>query len=98
MRNSTAPSHRFNTPVWKTPAPYILGAAGSVIALIVFAFFLLVCSCWRDSVGHSEENNVMARNGAESNIECGEMNETVVVIMAGEEKPTFIAKTEKCPS
>lgn len=98
MRNSTAPPQRFDTPVWKTPAPYILGAAGSVIALIVFAFFLLVCSCWRDSRSPSEENNVIAGNGTESTIECGEINETVVVIMAGEEKPTFIAKTGKCPS
>jgi len=94
MRNSTAPSDRISRPVWKTPAPYILGAAGSIIALIIFAFFLLVCSCWKDSRGHSDGNNTIS-GSTESNIECGEINETVVVIMPGDEKPTWIAKTEK---
>ena len=40
----------------------------------------------------------LEHSSTESNIECGEFNDTVVVIMAGDEKPTFIAKINKCAS
>ena len=37
-------------------------------------------------------------SSTESNIKCGEINDTVVVIMPGDEKPTFYAKINKCAS
>jgi len=93
MRNITAPGDPITRTEWKTPVPYVLGAAGSIIGLIVFAFLLLVCSCWKDSFGHSGENNMRSGHSNESTIEYNEIDETVVVIMAGDEKPTFIAKS-----
>nr|ABK21806.1 unknown [Picea sitchensis] len=108
MRNITRPYSYIaacDQSVWKSPAPYVLGAAGAIIVLII-AFFLILMVCYgKGSASYSEESN---RESSDPNTEDhGEKNDTVLtishcsdeierkiinVIMAGNEKPTFIAK------
>eukprot|EP01018_Ginkgo_biloba_P039819 Gb_14129 [translate_table: standard] len=87
---------------WHSPVPYLFGGVAAMLALIAVALMILACSYWKLS-GHFEgsvhQNNavdsVNAENGeSKLNIEiCGEdIEEKVMVIMAGDEKPTFLAK------
>lgn len=70
-----------------------------MLALIAFSLIVLVCSYWK-MVGCEEERNARARESNVSFIQpidsrnCLKDDDgtKVVVIMAGEEKPTFLAK------
>ncbi|GLJ43131.1 hypothetical protein SUGI_0895050 [Cryptomeria japonica] len=98
MRDIVAPQS-----VWHSPVPYLLGGLGSMIALLAFALIILACSFWRNpttpsqemidnsrSDSRMDEKNEMMMNG----LHCSEGDncEKVIVIMAGEDMPTFIAK------
>jgi len=101
MRNITTPYVVTTSSLWKTPLPYVLGGAIFIMFLIVFALSDLVCSFGKDSrdvdpsrpVIESTLNsggmNEMTRNSAPDYSD--DMEEKVIVIMAGDEHPTFIA-------
>ncbi|GLJ53439.1 hypothetical protein SUGI_1139640 [Cryptomeria japonica] len=72
-----------------------MGWLGVMIALILFALLLLLCSHYKRS-NREDENESISEN-----IEMGKKNmevhggdelERLVVIMAGNDNPTFIAK------
>lgn len=74
--------------VWHTPVPYLFGGFGAVMILIAVALLVLACSHWRsardgDSESPSSEKPVIVQLDTEPR---------VVVIMAGDNKPSFIAK------
>ncbi|KAF3339249.1 protein GLUTAMINE DUMPER 3-like protein [Carex littledalei] len=83
---------------WHSPVPYLFGGLAAMLGLIAFALLILACSYWKLS-GYLEGSN--NRNGdADATAEkpvalpvvphiCYE--EKIVVIMAGDEKPTFLA-------
>ncbi|GLJ43141.1 hypothetical protein SUGI_0895370 [Cryptomeria japonica] len=78
--------------LWRSPVPYLMGGIGTMLVLIFFALFLLVCSdCSRkqENEHHGGEKDEMDK---EERHGCGEMEERVIVIMAGHENPSFIAK------
>ncbi|XP_045797909.1 protein GLUTAMINE DUMPER 6-like [Trifolium pratense] len=78
--------------IWKSPIPYLFGGLAIMLILISVALVILVCSYKKRSSSQSsnsdeEMNKVMSKNIIEINSEP-----EVLVIMAGEEKPTYIAK------
>ncbi|XP_022751817.1 protein GLUTAMINE DUMPER 5-like [Durio zibethinus] len=84
---------------WHSPVPYLFGGLAAMLGLIAFALLILACSYWRLS-GRLDNNSEGA--DAERDIESGEKEgdsnkqvmvyeEKILVIMAGEEKPTFLA-------
>ncbi|XVF48229.1 hypothetical protein PTKIN_Ptkin03bG0173000 [Pterospermum kingtungense] len=85
---------------WHSPVPYLFGGLAAMLGLIAFALLILACSYWR-LFGRYEENSEGA--AAERDVESGEKEfgdsdkqvkvyeEKILVIMAGEEKPTFLA-------
>lgn len=113
IRNIAAPSDcESNYSAWHTPVPYIFGGVGAMIALLAFAVFILACSNWKKSRGSSAENIFRSSDIRESNFGLnGQNNETVkntitscpndgdkvVVIMAGDKNPSFMA-TPSCVS
>ncbi|URD97973.1 hypothetical protein MUK42_31211 [Musa troglodytarum] len=71
--------------VWHTPVPYLFGGFGAVMILIAAALIMLAWSHWRSAIrgGSSEEKPVIVHVG---------MEPRVAVVMAGDDKPSFIAK------
>jgi len=90
--NSTRSSH---LSVGKSPVPYLFGGVGAMLVLIGFAMVILAWSYFKDCTTVNAEDE-----DSEKNERTGDMAEVsdekdeirVIVIMAGNEKPTFIAK------
>ncbi|CAN1228773.1 Protein GLUTAMINE DUMPER 2 [Linum grandiflorum] len=81
-----------STSPWHSPVPYLFGGLAAMLGLIGFALLILACSYWKLS-GQIE-------NGGDSDqrdLEAGEKGkkqqyeEKVLVIMAGQVNPTFLA-------
>ncbi|XP_061349895.1 protein GLUTAMINE DUMPER 3 [Gastrolobium bilobum] len=82
---------------WHSPVPYLFGGLAAMLGLIAFALLILACSYWKLS-GYLEGNGESERD-----LEAGEgktdqnqkpqrqYEEKILVIMAGQEKPTFLA-------
>ncbi|XP_043708370.1 protein GLUTAMINE DUMPER 5 [Telopea speciosissima] len=99
--NSIAPTGSQSAMIqhspWHSPVPYLFGGLAAMLGLIAFALLILACSYWKLS-GYLENGD-----GAERDPESGDekggdgikvqtvFEEKIVVIMAGDEKPTFIA-------
>ncbi|CAK7344626.1 unnamed protein product [Dovyalis caffra] len=86
---------------WHSPVPYLFGGLAAMLGLIAFALLILACSYWKLS-GYLDNGN----EGGERDLEAGEgenksgdgcekkpvaFEEKILVIMAGEVKPTFLA-------
>ncbi|EYU42448.1 hypothetical protein ABFS82_10G133200 [Erythranthe guttata] len=92
------PSQPQRSP-WHSPVPYLFGGLAAMLGLIAFALLILACSYWKLS-GYLENRG---GDAAERDLEAGEtedggsktaapvMEEKFLVIMAGQEKPTFLA-------
>ncbi|MBA0810702.1 hypothetical protein Gohar_002667 [Gossypium harknessii] len=83
---------------WHSPVPYLFGGLAAMLGLIAFALFILACSYRR-----TPDND----GGEETDVESGDSvkevkvyEEKILVIMAGELKPTFLATpvSNKAPS
>ncbi|KAL1335323.1 hypothetical protein HN51_064243 [Arachis hypogaea] len=83
---------------WHSPVPYLFGGLAAMLGLIAFALLILACSYWKLS-GYLEGNGE-----GERDLEAGEgkgndnqkqqqgpYEEKILVIMAGQDKPTFLA-------
>lgn len=86
---------------WHSPVPYLFGGLAAMMGLIAFALLVLACSYWKLS-GHFENDNRDIESGSRNedgteptenynNQELSDMQEKYFVIMAGENKPTFLA-------
>ncbi|KAJ1260178.1 hypothetical protein BS78_10G212600 [Paspalum vaginatum] len=95
--NATAP----HSP-WQSPVPYLFGGLAAMLGLIAFALLILACSYWKLS-GYLDADRDRRAGGSSGDAD-GEKGsaagaarpaagflEHVVVIMAGEERPTFLA-------
>ncbi|KAJ0984998.1 hypothetical protein J5N97_003354 [Dioscorea zingiberensis] len=83
---------------WHSPVPYLFGGLAAMLGLIAFALLILACSYWKLS-GSLESREDGAgdergepKHGTKPPVPTTQYPEHhVVVIMAGEEKPTFLA-------
>ncbi|KAK8597409.1 hypothetical protein V6N13_094821 [Hibiscus sabdariffa] len=79
---------------WRSPVPYLFGGLASMLALIAFALFVLACSYRR-----LHNNNGGGASADQRDVENPHSipnkqviyEEKILVIMAGEVKPTFLA-------
>jgi hypothetical protein len=84
--------------------PYLFGGLAAMLGLIAFALLILACSYWKLSGYLDADRNRRAGSSGEGGGADGEkgsaagaarpaagFQEHVVVIMAGEERPTFLA-------
>ncbi|XP_051137078.1 protein GLUTAMINE DUMPER 5-like [Andrographis paniculata] len=86
---------------WHSPVPYLFGGLAAMLGLIAFALLVLACSYWRRSVGgggdDDDRRSDMESGAAEKGESGGDakatpvFEEKILVIMAGEVKPTFLA-------
>lgn len=83
MQSSSVPN------MWHTPVPYLFGGFGAVMILIAAALVVLACSHWRSARGRSSDASSLSEKPVIVQLD---MEPRMVVIMAGESKPSFIAK------
>ncbi|KAI5348886.1 hypothetical protein L3X38_001773 [Prunus dulcis] len=97
-----APAVTSQRSPWHSPVPYLFGGLAAMLGLIAFALLILACSYWKLS-GYLESGENGA--GSEQDLEAGEggkgdettqkappvFEEKILVIMAGDAKPTFLA-------
>ncbi|XP_058113834.1 protein GLUTAMINE DUMPER 3-like [Magnolia sinica] len=82
---------------WHSPVPYLFGGLAAMLGLIAFALLILACSYWKLS-GYLENGDNSEREAENSDEKPSDslkippdMEARVVVIMAGDEKPTYLA-------
>jgi hypothetical protein len=89
---------------WHSPVPYLFGGLAAMLGLIAFALLILACSYWRlagqfDEREGDDDRDLESGTAGEGNKE-GEgsegkvakvYEEKILVIMAGDQKPTFLA-------
>lgn len=101
MRNDTAPSSSAYEGThlrWHSPALYLFAGVAGMLALIGLTSMVLLCFWWRIGGGQVEADDperVSAGiiEGKEEILSCEiDKEEKVLVIMPGDEKPSFLAK------
>ena len=99
MRNDTAASAYNGEHLrWRSPALYLFVGVAGMLALIGLTSMVLLCFWWKIGGGHVDANDPERVNpgsieGKEEIICCEiDKEEKVLVIMPGDEKPTFLAK------
>ena len=74
---------------WRWPVPFLFGGLVAMLVLIAFAFVILACSyCTSKNVQSTQD--ITADELTEVSVEDDENK--VVVIMVGNDMPTFLAK------
>lgn len=73
-----------------SPIPYLFGGLALMLSLIAIALIILACSC-RKSSSRSQSDARDEKPVKPVNLEADE-DPNVVVIMPGEDNPTFLAK------
>ncbi|XP_030482063.2 protein GLUTAMINE DUMPER 6 [Cannabis sativa] len=82
------------TNVWKSPIPYLFGSLAIMLLLISLALLLLICSYrkrYSSSVDENDENKSSTNHNKNVNGEDEDDGPKIVVIMAGDEAPTYLA-------
>ncbi|XP_022937002.1 protein GLUTAMINE DUMPER 5 [Cucurbita moschata] len=103
-----SPSAQYSSPstspniaersLWHSPLPYLFGGLASMMILITFSLVLLACSHWNlcrrnrgsDDLENGGSNE--AKIDSEMRSEKANYDDNVLVIMAGNQKPTFLAR------
>ncbi|XP_027353465.1 protein GLUTAMINE DUMPER 5-like [Abrus precatorius] len=76
--------------IWKSPIPYLFGGLAVMLALISVALVILVCS-YRKRASHSSPSDEDMKQAMPKIIEINSEPE-VLVIMAGDHNPTYLAR------
>ncbi|KAF3643377.1 Protein GLUTAMINE DUMPER 4 [Capsicum annuum] len=99
---STSPSTIIQKSPWHSPAPYLFAGVAAMLVLITFALVILACSYWKRS-GYPTRESTDTESAGAAGEEYAEdvlksekiFEERVVVIMAGDLNPSFLA-TPSC--
>ncbi|XP_040377301.1 protein GLUTAMINE DUMPER 4-like [Oryza brachyantha] len=85
---------------WQSPVPYLFGGLAAMLGLIALSLLALACSYWK-LAGSSSDGGGGGRESRDDGGEkgsaaggagqAGRWRDHVVVIMAGDERPTFLA-------
>ncbi|XP_022728454.1 protein GLUTAMINE DUMPER 5-like [Durio zibethinus] len=86
--NSTAAVTGAEFRHWNSPIPYLFGGIAVMLGLIAVALVFLACSCKKSPPNSSGEAE---GKPAKQVIMQLEMEPKIVVIMAGDEIPTYLA-------
>ncbi|KAL7190669.1 hypothetical protein ACSBR2_022860 [Camellia fascicularis] len=79
---------------WNSPIPYLFSGLAVMLGLIAFALVILACSYKKSSSSSSSSSssNSSTHAGEMPVRPLPEMEPKIVVIMAGDENPTYLAK------
>ncbi|XVE72240.1 hypothetical protein DITRI_Ditri11bG0023600 [Diplodiscus trichospermus] len=74
---------------WNSPIPYLFGGLAVMLGLIAMALVILACS-FRKSASGSTTGEAEEKHAKQVSMHL-EMEPKIVVIMAGDENPTYLA-------
>ncbi|XVF71381.1 hypothetical protein PTKIN_Ptkin12aG0033200 [Pterospermum kingtungense] len=74
--------------LWKSPIPFLFGSLAIVVLLIVVSLIMLVCSNTKISDNSPDDTEEKPAKGTISVVDA---EPKIVVIMAGNDKPTCLA-------
>lgn len=78
---------------WNSPLPYLYGGLGLVLGLIAIALVFLACTRQKKYASTSDENAEEKQRKEQGNSTMLSDTELkIVVVMAGNEIPTYLAK------
>jgi hypothetical protein len=77
--------------LWRTPTPYLFLGFAMMMALIAVALLVLVCTRRKPSSGSSRRGSSAEEASARGAMSPLDREPKVVVIMAGDDMPSFIA-------
>jgi hypothetical protein len=77
--------------LWRTPTPYLFLGFAMMMALIAVALLVLVCTRRKPSAGSSRRGSSAGEASARGGMSPLDREPKVVVIMAGDDMPSFIA-------
>lgn len=77
---------------WKSPLPYLFGGLALMMGLVIVALIILICSHPRRQQS-PEEKQITAKASTTDQLPS---ISTVVVIMAGDHNPTYLAAPVSC--
>ncbi|KAL1816191.1 hypothetical protein DCAR_0520564 [Daucus carota subsp. sativus] len=89
---------------WHSPVPYLFGGLAAMLGLIAFALLILACSYWKLSgsldSGEADSERDLEAGGddAKDKKPAPVYEEKFLVIMAGQEKPTYLATPKSSTS
>ncbi|XP_020571253.1 protein GLUTAMINE DUMPER 2-like [Phalaenopsis equestris] len=95
MRPKSSLSSSDGFQPWQSPIPYLFGGLAAMMVLIAVALILLACYQHRSLAVESRQP---ASRPEKSEISTTEMERGVVVIMAGDELPTYLANPLRQPA
>ncbi|KAF5748892.1 hypothetical protein HS088_TW04G00853 [Tripterygium wilfordii] len=79
------------TNIWRSPIPYLFGGLGLMMLLISVALIMLACSLKKISNNSSTVDDEQLKSASKPVNRVIDMEPKLVVIMAGDDKPTYIA-------
>ncbi|KAA0064000.1 protein GLUTAMINE DUMPER 3 [Cucumis melo var. makuwa] len=88
--------HEQHSP-WHSPVPYLFGGLAAMLGLIAFALLILACSYWKlsgylDGGDSANREPDLEAAGDDTQKQASPVfEEKILVIMAGEMKPTYLA-------
>ncbi|KAB2075040.1 hypothetical protein E1A91_A07G200500v1 [Gossypium mustelinum] len=88
--NSTAAATGAVFRHWNSPIPYLFGGIAAMLGLIAIALVILACSFRESSRSSNDEAEEKPAKPTVDAMQL-EMEPKIVVIMAGDENPTYIA-------
>ncbi|KAB1211390.1 Protein GLUTAMINE DUMPER 2 [Morella rubra] len=98
MKAASMPSSASGVRLWKSPVPYLFGSLALILLLLAVALIILLCSYRKRASNSSGENEGKPAKIMGTVVDT---EPTIVVIMAGDEKPTYLATPSipsTCPS
>ncbi|KAL0738580.1 hypothetical protein Bca4012_014790 [Brassica carinata] len=76
---------------WRSPVPYLFGGLAAMLGLIAFALLLLACSYCSLSRRTNSDGDGEKQTESDEKVAAKVFEEKILVIMAGQNKPTFLA-------
>ncbi|KAL0915462.1 hypothetical protein M5K25_015880 [Dendrobium thyrsiflorum] len=89
MRPESSLSSSGGVRPWQSPVPYLFGGLAAMMVLIAIALIVLACYQQKSQVGESRTPAIQPEKPAAF---LTEVEPRVVVIMAGDELPSFVGK------
>ncbi|KAJ9147441.1 hypothetical protein P3X46_029612 [Hevea brasiliensis] len=82
---------------WNSPVPYLFAGLALTLGLIAMALLILACS-YKTSPSNSPPDHETEENSHQKEvmIQSLEMEPKIVVVMAGDHNPTYLAKPVAC--
>jgi heme/copper-type cytochrome/quinol oxidase subunit 2 len=93
--NSTAPAVHAGYQDRNSPIPYLFSSIGLMFGLVAVALMILACSYRKSSSNSATDPEVQEKSANQVEMKA-EMEPKIVVIMAGDDRPTYLANPVSC--